>query len=188
MIRRAVRADVPGIARTLGRAFEDDPAYIAMFPTERVERGTKLIARLLDVVYLEHDEVWVSDDLRAVAVWAPPGKWHVTLGQQLRLFTLAPTFGTRSILGLRMLAGIESKHLKAPHHYLAFLGVDPDAQGRGLGGAVLQPVFERGGDQYLETTNPKNHGFYRRQGFKPVDTIELPANVVATTMLRSRDA
>lgn len=183
-VRRAIRSEIPAVSRTLARAFEDDPSYIAMFPTERVARTEKMIARLLDVVYFAHDDVWVSDDLRAVAVWAPPGKWHVTLGQQVRLFTLAPVFGTRSILGLRMLAGIESKHIKTPHHYLAFLGVDPDAQGRGLGGAVLKPVFERGGDQYLETTNPKNHGFYHRQGFKVVDTIELPAGVVATTMLR----
>jgi ribosomal protein S18 acetylase RimI-like enzyme len=185
-VRRAVRSEIPAVANVLARAFEDDPSYIAMFPTERVARTTKMITRVLDVVYFAHDDVWVTDDLRAAAVWAPPNQWHVSFGQTMRLLTLATTFGARSILGLRMLSAIESKHPKTSHHYLAFLGVDPDAQGRGLGGAVLKPVLERGGEHYLETTNPKNHGFYRRQGFKPIDTIEMPAKgVVATTMLRS---
>jgi GNAT superfamily N-acetyltransferase len=184
-IRKAERSEIGRVARTLGRAFVDDPAYIAMFPEGREAGTTTMIERLLDVVYFAKDEVWVSDDLRAVAVWARPGEWQVGIGKQLRLLTLARLLGTRSIMALRMLNGIESKHPKTNHHYLAFLGVDPDAQGQGLGAKVLAPVFARGGDFYLETTNPKNHGFYRRVGFAPIDTVALPAGVVATLMLRS---
>ena len=184
-VRRAVRSEIPAVAATLGRAFEDDPGYIALFPSDRVAKTTKFIARILDVVYFAHDDVWVTDDLSAAAVWAPPNQWHVSLGQQLRLFSLAPLFGTRSILALQMLSRMEAKHPHTPHHYLAFLGVDPKQQGKGLGGAVLKPVLERGGEQYLETANPKNHGFYRRQGFKPIETFDMGGGVSLTTMNRS---
>lgn len=184
-VRRATRSETPAVARTLARAFEEDPAYIAMFPRDRLAGSTRLLERLLEVVYFPHDDVWVTDDLRAVACWAPPGHWQVSLGQTLRLLHLATVLRSRSIVALRMLSGIENKHPKTQHHYLAFLGVDPEAQGRGLGAAVMRPVMDRGGEQYLETTNPKNHGFYRRQGFTPMDTVQLPAGVTATLMTRS---
>lgn len=184
-VRRADRSELGRVARTLARAFQEDPAYVALFPNERVERTAVFLEKLLDVVYFAKNEVWVSDDLRAAAVWARPNEWQIGLGKQLRLIPLGLLVGSRSIMALRMLSGIESKHPKTPHHYLAFLGVDPDAQGRGLGAKVLAPVLERGGDFYLETTNPKNHGFYRRVGFAPIDTVALPAGVTATLMLRS---
>lgn len=185
MIRRAKDGESGAIAATLGRAFQNDPAYIAMFPTDRVARTTKMLKKILDVVYLAKNDVWVSDDLRAVAAWAPPDQWQVPFGKQLRLLTLAGLLGTRSLMALRMLGDIERKHPKTPHHYLAFLGVDPDAQGQGLGSKVLAPVLSRGGDFYLETTNPTNHAFYRRQGFGPIDHVELPEGVRATLMMRS---
>lgn len=190
VVRRARPEEAPAVARTIARAFFEDPAYIAMFPdaATRVERTTKFLETMLRVVYFPHDEVWVTDNLRACATWTPPGKWHVGLLQQLRLVRVAPLFGTRSVLGLRMLARLENKHPRTPHHYLAFLGVDPDAQGRGLGSAVLRPVLERcdaaHGDAYLESTNPKNHAFYRRQGFVIGETVDLPAGVTASLMTR----
>lgn len=184
-VRRADRSELGRVARTLARAFQEDPAYVALFPDERVERTAVFLEKLLDVVYFAKNEVWVTDDLRAAAVWARPNEWQIGLGKQLRLIPLGLLVGTRSILALRMLSGIERKHPRTPHHYLAFLGVDPDAQGRGLGAKVLGPVLERGDDFYLETTNPKNHGFYRRVGFAPIDTVALPAGITATLMLRS---
>ncbi|MCC6849720.1 MAG: GNAT family N-acetyltransferase [Deltaproteobacteria bacterium] len=186
MIRRATPEDLQLIARTLGRAFVDDPAYIAMLPTDREARTAKVLRRILEVAYLAKNEIWVSDDLRAVAVWAPPRQWKISIAKQLRLVPLAAIIGSRSILALRILNGIAARHPPGDHHYLAFLGVDPEAQGQGLGSRVLAPVFERGGGFYLETTNPKNHGFYRRHDFAPIDTVSLPAGVSATLMMRDR--
>ena len=44
---------------------------------------------------------------------------------------------------LRALTVLEAKHPRAPHYYLAFVGVDPDWQGRGLGSSVMSPIIER---------------------------------------------
>jgi ribosomal protein S18 acetylase RimI-like enzyme len=190
-VRRARAEEVPAVARSIARAFFEDPAYMAMFPdaSTRIDRTGRFLETILRVVYLPHNEVWITDDARACAAWAPPRRWHVGLLQTVRLAPLVRIFRAQSIGALRMLDGIQKKHPQTPHHYLAFLGVDPDAQGRGLGGAVLRPVLERcdaeRGDAYLESTNPKNHAFYRRQGFVIRDTVPLPSGVTASLMTRT---
>ena len=56
------------------------------------------------------------------------------------------------------------------HWYVSVLGVDPAAQGRGVGRALLEPVMKdaRGSGLpcYLETANPSNVGFYQGSGFR----------------------
>lgn len=57
-----------------------------------------------------------------------------------------------------------------PHWYLAFVGVEPTHQGKGLGAAILAPALALADDQqrlcYLETPFPRTHSFYRRLGFE----------------------
>ena len=57
------------------------------------------------------------------------------------------------------------------------LGTDPDAQGRGLGSAVLQGVLEQcdsdGVAAYLESSKERNVDFYARHGFRVLDEIKL---------------
>lgn len=58
-----------------------------------------------------------------------------------------------------------------PHYYLGAIGVDPGAQGRRVGGALLRSFCERSASDetsrgvYLETAQEKNVPFYERAGF-----------------------
>ena len=65
-----------------------------------------------------------------------------------------------------------------PHWYLAGIGVDPSAQGRGIGAALLAPGLEsaaRGGlPAVLLTNNDANLPFYERHGFEVVRADETP--------------
>jgi GNAT superfamily N-acetyltransferase len=77
-----------------------------------------------------------------------------------------------------LLAGfreLERLHPPEPHWYLAFAGVDPARQGKGIGDALLQPVLaeaDRAGLLcYLETPFPRTHAFYQRLGFKTSSTV-----------------
>ena len=58
------------------------------------------------------------------------------------------------------------------------LGVDPLFQGRGLGGAIVQPVVERADSEglpcYLETSKERNLAFYRKHGFDVVHEGTMP--------------
>jgi len=188
-VRRATLEDVPTLARTLGRAFDDDPVFQLLVPEERVARLTRFFERSLRVVHLPLGEAWVTDDLRAAALWAPPGRWRVSLADQLRMLPMLSVFRGNTLLGARMHAIVEQHHPRDAHFYLAVLGVDPDMQGKGLGAKVLAPILDRCDaehfDAYLESSNERNHGFYRRQGFVLQETLDLGRGARAWTMRRT---
>ncbi len=58
----------------------------------------------------------------------------------------------------------------ADHWYLMAIGVQPEAQGRGLGGVLLAHTLnqldERGEAAYLEATSPRSRRLYERFGFE----------------------
>ena len=180
-IRRAVAADVPELARTLARAFQDDPVASWAYPPARLrpralERFQATRLRQL----LVHDEVWTTDDLACAALWAPPGHWHSTLRETAEI---VPAFAHPRLWPRVPIAAIgwdrlERSHpRKPPHFYLAVLGTDPRAQGRGLGSAVLSGVLEQcdgdGVAAYLESSKERNVDFYARHGFRVLEEIRL---------------
>lgn len=65
---------------------------------------------------------------------------------------------------------LERFHPSDPHWYLAFVGVEPSIQRRGVGAAILDPVLKTAEEAkescYLETPFPQTHEFYERLGFK----------------------
>jgi len=64
-----------------------------------------------------------------------------------------------------------------PFHYLQFLAVHPQGQGKGLGRQLVlhgQHRAERAGvGVYLESTNPRNLAFYRSCGFEQLGQFTL---------------
>jgi hypothetical protein len=60
----------------------------------------------------------------------------------------------------------------------AAVGVEPSEQGRGIGGALMQPILTRAGVEglpcYLETQNERNLPFYERHGFEVISDGEVP--------------
>jgi ribosomal protein S18 acetylase RimI-like enzyme len=180
-IRRARPEDVPALASSLARAFYDDPvASWAWRPDglrlAALERFQATRIRQL----MAHEEVWCSEDLSCAALWAPPGRWHSTLREtaelvpcflRLRLFARMPLVA----LGWEKL---ERGHPRdPPHYYLAVLGTDPPAQGRGIGSAVLRGVLEQcdrdGVGAFLESSKESNIAYYSRHGFRVTEEVKL---------------
>jgi ribosomal protein S18 acetylase RimI-like enzyme len=62
--------------------------------------------------------------------------------------------------------------MKRRHAYLWFLGVRPEAQGRGVGSRLLKVATDRldaaAEPAYLETQTERNVGLYRRHGFEVI--------------------
>src|SRR4029078_5686236 len=73
---------------------------------------------------------------------------------------------------------VERRHPPEPHLYLAVLGTDPPAQGRGIGTAVLRPGLDlcdrEGLPAYLESSKESNVGFYARFGFRVIAEVRMP--------------
>ncbi|ADB49713.1 GNAT family N-acetyltransferase [Conexibacter woesei] len=190
--RRATAADVPALAGTLARAFADDP--IARWSC----RPDRLRLRMLERFYairlrqvLRHDEVWVDPSLAGGALWLPPEEWRTSAVEdaQLARALLHPRLLPRVPLVVHGFTGIERRHPPAPPHwYLAVLGTDPDAQGRGIGSALLRAVLDRcdadGVGAYLESSKERNVDFYARHGFRVSEVVTLPRGPRAWLMWR----
>jgi ribosomal protein S18 acetylase RimI-like enzyme len=180
--RRARADDLPALARTLARAFYDDPVAQWAFPSDAhraaaLERFQGIRARQL----LAEEEVWTAEDNSAAALWAAPGKWRASVLETLqvsRSFMHPRLIGRLPLVAYGWL-GLESKHPAEPlHYYLAVLGTDPDHQGQGLGSALMVPVLERcdqdGVGAFLESSKESNIAFYARHGFRVTEEIHLP--------------
>ena len=100
------------------------------------------------------------------------------IGRQLRLLpAMAGVFKGHLPRVLKALMALEGRHPREPHYYLAFIGVEPEWQGRGLGGAVLAPVLERcdaeGMPAFLEASTPRNRALYERHRFTVTEEFTL---------------
>jgi GNAT superfamily N-acetyltransferase len=179
-VRRASMDDVPAMARTLARAFHDDPAFTWVLRADPrrlrvLQRGFELFLRR---IWIEHEETYTTAGVVAVAVWEPPDEWQLPIGRQLRMApAMTRVFGRHLPRLVRALTTLEAKHPREPHYYLPFVGADPEWQGRGLGGAVLAPVLERcdteGMPAFLEASTPRNRALYERHGFAATEEFRL---------------
>jgi GNAT superfamily N-acetyltransferase len=181
VIRKATREDVPRLAQALARAFYDDPVINWLVPkdSERIHRSERGFAFYLRKVYLPHDECYATEDGVGGALWLPPNKWHVGPLAQLRLAPgMIAAMGPRLPQVLRAISTVESNHPQKPHYYLAFVGVERELQGKGIGTALLRPILDRcdhdGTPAYLEATTPRNRACYERQGFEVTEEYRLP--------------
>lgn len=180
-IRKLDADDVPRIAQALARAFEDDPVMTWIFrdDADRIARLERAFALFLRRIWLPQDECYAAERLFGAALWLPPDKWHLGAGAQLRLLPSMITVTGRNLVRLvSVLQLIEKKHPRDPHYYLAVLGVEPEMQGRGFGGALMQPVLA-GCDRdripaYLESSKRRNVVLYERHGFEVVEEVRLP--------------
>jgi ribosomal protein S18 acetylase RimI-like enzyme len=188
-VRQAEPADAKPLAPPLARAFADDPVTLWAHPNERArERRTRrfFLGRLHAL--LPHELSYTTGDCNGAAVWSPHDAWQMGLRELLH--DLPAFMSPRTPMVLRGMREVEQRHPTDPHYYLSILGVDPSAQGEGLGSALLQPMLRRcdeeGVGAYLETATERNVRFYSRHGFRVTGEVELPKG--PTMWLMWRDA
>ena len=179
-VRHATAADAPALAATLARAFDDDPVMSWFFPhaERRAGRNRRFFAMRLRQL-LPHGETYTVDGAAGAALWAAPDRWRVGRVEEVRMaVALLPALWRRLGPVLQGVEAIERAHPETPHYYLAVLGTDPDAQGRGIGSALLQPTLESCDRDdvpaYLESSKERNIDFYARHGFRVTGEVRLP--------------
>ena len=163
--------EISVVAATLARAFVDDPVITILFgaapPMRKVTRFFEIICRIQH----GHGHSYHTPGYEAASVWAPPGEWKLKVSQIARNAPAFVTvFGKRFIPNLGVLGLLEKNHPTDPHYYLEFIGTDPQHQGKGMGGALMQPMIDRcdreGVGAYLESSKESNLAFYGRFGFE----------------------
>ncbi|MFI0976265.1 GNAT family N-acetyltransferase [Streptomyces sp. NPDC021093] len=187
-VRPIADADVPAAIDTLTRAFAHYPytqhVIAADDHLDRIRRFQELCLTRLGMVY---GRVWVAGAGRAVAVWATPDR------------DPSPAFAEIGALldglaGDRAAAFEAAEQALAPHRpqepvwFLNTVAVSPEAQGQGLGSAVLAPGIEAaaraGHPAFLETSSERNVAFYEGLGFTVTADIQLPDGGPRTWCMR----
>jgi GNAT superfamily N-acetyltransferase len=187
-VRDATRADAPTLAGLLSRAFFDEPQFVWLQPDD--DKRTKLLPAVFRME-LQHvhpidrggQVLQENGGLVAGAAWAPPGRWKASMWRQLpgipRLILSLGSGNLQSFAkrGKALQDALEMAHPSEPHWYLAALGVDPGAQGKGVGGALMRTGLDRCDREetpaYLECLE-RLVPYYKRFGFEVRGPIEMP--------------
>jgi GNAT superfamily N-acetyltransferase len=194
-LRRATIDDVAPLARVLADAFSHDPVFERLLPNQRTRsQGLRRYFSIeLRAVGLARGSVWTTDDLTGAAISNGPGMWRVpprALALHGPAFSRA--FRLRLPRAATLLARVESRHVRGPHHYFAAIGVSPERQGHGLGRALMAPTLklcdQAGLPAYLEASSERNAALYQRLGFDVVGELQYGASQPLRLMLRAPQA
>jgi GNAT superfamily N-acetyltransferase len=180
LIRRALRRDRSGVVATIAAAFAQDPGWAFILGEEYERLAADFVAALFDV-RLASQNVWVTDDLAAVAMWESPGGDDAAPAYAERVWTRYRAIAGES--ACKRLAiykdAVDAACPAEPYWYLGVLATHPQRQREGLATAVLTPILDeadrRGIACCLETSAADNRRFYERRGFTQATDIVLPA-------------
>ncbi|MEM0927780.1 MAG: GNAT family N-acetyltransferase [Pseudomonadota bacterium] len=188
-IETASLADTDQVTRVVARAFADDPVTLWVFGGP--ETFQKALTVLMKDIYLPRGFVTMVEG-KAASMWLRPGASNeLSLLALLRLIASSvPRAGFRPTLrALKAASRMDALKPKDPFLYLFAIGVDPSAQGQGLGSLLIKDGLREADSQgvpaYLESSKEENIPLYRRHGFEVVKEIQLAAGSPNVwTMLR----
>ena len=179
-------ADLPAVADALSRAFQNDPlqVYTLPDPAERALLSPPLFAAALRYGLLFGEVLTNVGPPAGAAIWLGPDAWKITPERAgaAGFDRLPDEMGTdaadRFFSALSVAEQYHHTAMPPKHWYVMVVGVAPEAQGTGLGRALLQPFIDRaaaaGLPCYLETANQSNISFYERLGFSRIAELTEP--------------
>jgi ribosomal protein S18 acetylase RimI-like enzyme len=181
-VRHAALAEQARLARTLARAFDQDPMinWLLRQDAGRESAFRRFFNIALGRMAAPYNLIFTNARLQGAALWLPPGNWRMGLWQQLQLLpAMASSVGYRRVPGVMAgIGALERQHPREPHYYLFLLGVEPRCQGQGVGSSLLQPVLAQcaaeGMPAFLETANPRNLPLYEHHGFRVRAEFTVP--------------
>jgi GNAT superfamily N-acetyltransferase len=181
-------ADATRLGAALAAAFYDDPVFRWFAPDDH-RRGTMLPA-FFDVfvqAYLTHGETYADEEVVGAALWAAPANDPLA-AESMYAQRLEEIAGLDAPRLFEIVELFEAQAPQEPHYHLQFLGVRPERQGTGLGGALMAPGLDRcdrdGVPAYLEATSDRNRALYERHGFRAEGGIALPDGPTVWRMWR----
>ncbi len=187
--RPAAKSDAKWMADVLARAFWDDPVFTWLHPRVATRYAALRRFFLAEVrMSLRRGRILTTDDLGAVSVWAPPGKWKTPPLDAARMAPSGVFLAHEPVVAAKFFFHMEKQHPTEPHWYLATLGSDPGRKGSGSAKALLETVLgecDRDGlPAYLESSKFENVGYYERFGFEVTGEIQVGDSPTLWSMWR----
>lgn len=186
VVRRVGQEALESVAHTVAASFADDPIWKWIYDagdTLPIETGLGL-ARMLVARSTSADAIHSIADEGAVALWtAPAGSLSVEdeaiRDEQSMPFAIAfaEQLGDRIAITGKLSEAMAAHRPDEPHWYLGILGTHPDHQNQGLGSQVLKAMLDEadalGLPTFLESSNPRNYGFYQRHGYTAAQELTV---------------
>ena len=172
---------------TLTLAFASDPVvrWIYPDPYQYATFWPRFVEAFAGFAF-EAGSALRTDGFSAVALWLPPGIGPDEEAMLPLLHEGAGDIRNDIDAVLEQMGGF---HPSIEHWYLPLTGVDPVAQGRGLGSALLMYALARCDTEarpaYLEATSERNRALYARYGFEEVGVIQSGSSPPMWPMVRS---
>jgi GNAT superfamily N-acetyltransferase len=155
----------PRLSSVLTAAFWDDPVFRWAMPGDLRRRAA--LPAIFDAFvagFTPLGATFTTATGGGAALWAPPGEAADLSGLDV------DRVGAEWPKMLEVMGLLESSHPHEDCWYLNLLAVEPAAQGRGIGTALLRAVLDRadadGVPAYLEATSEANRRLYERHGFE----------------------
>ena len=185
-IRRAAADESQKAVAAIVAAFLTDPLSRFAWPdVSEYLHAQALVTHALAGKAFELGSADVTADFRAAALWLPPGIEPDYEALEAVVRTVPAARRDDFVATLEQMA---ASHPQEPCWYLPLLGVEPLAQGMGLGGALLAHGLARcdrdGVPAYLDSTHPRNVPFYRRHGFEALRELQAGEGPPVIPMLR----
>jgi len=179
-VRPAASSEVPALAGVLARAFAADPMVRwPMVTDDQLPARIRTMFEVVDTAFAAEGWIYAAGAGLGVMSLLSPGtaarEQELSDAVAPALAELTPDGGDRYE---RFWAWIGSMLPPEPHWLLDQLAVEPAAQGRGIGGAMLRFAIERAERQglplCLETGVPGNVPLYERFGFRVMRAADAP--------------
>lgn len=160
---------------TLVAAFWNDPLYAWLF--DPVDRAAALCDNFSTVLGIAHDRAHIdaTPNGRGVAVWTEPGQ--PLMDDPAPLLEVFERWARPRLDDAAAAMDACQLHHPSNAHVLHLIGVRPGRAGRGVGTKLLEPrlatIDDADGVVYLESSNDRNHAFYRRLGFTLLGRVPI---------------
>ena len=166
-IIRAEAGQADRVAALIAEAFLPLAVVEWLLP-DPADRLTRLTADFLIFVEhaVDHGRVEVTGDLSAAAVWFPGEDVPAPPDYETRVAAACGPYLDRFLILDEQFA---AHHPHGTHHHLAFLAVQPDRQGTGIGSVLMaqhhRRLDEAGTPGYLEASSARARDLYLRHGY-----------------------
>lgn len=180
------------IGRIVATGFADDAVNLWAFGgTGAMKPAFTTMAKYL---YLKRGFGHVTADGLAGTLWLPPGaKKGYGLGNLSLGTSILRHGGVGALKNSLAIDAFMAQKRKAhpPHYYLFAISVDPNLQGKGIGGALMREALSQIDaahmPAYLENSKERNIAFYQNCGFEVLEKA-VPAKGCPPMWLMWRQA
>jgi ribosomal protein S18 acetylase RimI-like enzyme len=193
-LHKLEKKDLNRGAEVLARAFFDYPMFDYILGDKLNKENIKEVLKYLAKYGYIYGEAYASSpEIEGIVLFCNYKDYNFNFCRSLRsgglsLLKLGAEVGKKFGEYDEFNKKIHEKCIIEPHQYIFLLGVDPEKQGQGYGGKLLQYVLqvaeEKGQPCFLETHGEKNVAIYEKYGFKVVAEDVVPdINLVQYAML-----